>query len=202
MNQHELTIFMRAVEFAANKHKEQRRKNKTADPYINHPLQVAGLLTRAEISNYQALCAAVLHDTLEDTSTTMHELRREFGDNISYYVGEVTDDKSLPKVERKMKQIEHAPHMRYCSKLIKLADKLSNLWALKDDPPVTWSPEIVRGYAVWCLAVVNALRGTDDILEALLDLAFKRVDVDPEMSQAEIDAELCTYYAAIAKGDD
>lgn len=117
-----------AVAFAADKHRDQRRKDVAASPYINHPIALANVLANeGGVTNLTALCAAVLHDTVEDTDTTEQELVDRFGSDIASVVMEVTDDKSLDKARRKELQIEHAPLMSYAARLVKLADKISNL---------------------------------------------------------------------------
>ena len=104
--------FIKAVAFAAHKHRDQRRKNVDKSPYINHPIALADILANeGGIRDTQILIAAVLHDTLEDTETTVRELEYEFGKNVASIVLEVTDDKSLHKLERKRRQIAHARHL-------------------------------------------------------------------------------------------
>ena len=107
----QLSLIFKALEFAARKHRDQRRKDEPATPYINHPIEVAELLiNEADISDSNVLVAAILHDTVEDTETTEQELASIFGAHIAAIVAEVTDDKSLPKEERKRLQIENAAH--------------------------------------------------------------------------------------------
>lgn len=119
------TLILRAASFAAHKHRNQRRKGADASPYINHPLSLARVLAEeGGVSDAATLCAALLHDTIKDTDSTAAELRREFGDEVCALVEEVTDDKALPKAERKHKQVEHAAHISDKAKLVKLADKI------------------------------------------------------------------------------
>ena len=123
-----LAVVLRAAAFAAEKHKNQRRKDAEASPYINHPIALANVLaTEGGVVDPDVLCAALLHDTIEDTETTAEELRRAFGESVTAIVLEVTDDKSLPKAERKRLQIEHAKHASPQAKLVKLADKICNM---------------------------------------------------------------------------
>ena len=106
------TTLIDAVAFAAHKHRNQRRKDVEASPYINHPIALARVLAvEGGVSDEKTLVAAVLHDTLEDTETTFDELRKRFGRKVADVVAEVTDDKSLPKAKRKHLQVEHAPHL-------------------------------------------------------------------------------------------
>src|SRR5436305_15011986 len=107
----DIGILLDALEFASIKHRDQRRKDQERSPYINHPIAVARTLWAAGIRDQTTLVAGVLHDTIEDTQTTREELAERFGDAIAGVVAEVTDDKSLPKQQRKELQVEHAPHL-------------------------------------------------------------------------------------------
>lgn len=150
---------LRAALFAAEKHKNQRRKDAEASPYINHPIALANLLaTEGGVTDTDVLCAALLHDTIEDTETTADELREIFGDAVTDIVLEVTDDKSLPKAERKHLQIEHAAHASPQAKLVKLADKICNLRDILASPPADWSVERKQEYFDWSVKVVAGVR--------------------------------------------
>ncbi|MBI5258856.1 MAG: HD domain-containing protein [Burkholderiales bacterium] len=167
-------LILRAAMFAANKHRDQRRKDEHASPYINHPLMLACVLaTEGGVSDAATLCAALLHDTIEDTATTADELREAFGERIAAIVGEVTDDKRLPKAERKRLQIEHAASISPEAQRVKLADKISNLRDVAANPPADWSLERKREYFDWARAVVDRLRGVDPALEAVFDAAYR-----------------------------
>ncbi len=164
----ELPLLFRALEFAAHKHRDQRRKDVDATPYINHPIQLAGLLAcEGCVTDASILAAAILHDTVEDTETTAAELEREFGVTIAALVMEVTDDKSLPKAERKRMQIEHAAHISHGAKLVKLADKICNVRDMNLSPPADWDLTRRREYFDWASAVVEQLQGTNANLETL-----------------------------------
>jgi guanosine-3',5'-bis(diphosphate) 3'-pyrophosphohydrolase len=130
-----------ALEFATDKHKLQKRKNKARDPYIVHPIEVMEMLRSSGVVDTATLCGALLHDTVEDTGTTAQELTDTFGQEICSIVLECSDDKSLNKVQRKRLQIEHAQHISDKARLVKLADKLSNVSGLSYDPPAKWTPE-------------------------------------------------------------
>lgn len=163
-----LSEFIQAVAFAAEKHKNQRRKNVDASPYINHPIALADLLANeAGIVNMDVLCAAVLHDTLEDTDTTEDELKKVFGPKIAAIVAEVSDDKSLPREERKRLQVEHAPRLSHEAKLVELADKICNLRDMLVAPPAGWSLERRRAYFVWAAEVIAGVRGVNSKLEKI-----------------------------------
>jgi len=162
-----------ALAFAADKHKNQRRKDADASPYINHPIALANLLlNEAGVEDQGVLIAAVLHDTIEDTDTTEQELVRHFGKDVADIVLEVTDDKALPKAERKRLQIEHAAHISRRAKLVKLADKICNLRDITSSPPADWSVDRKREYFDWAKSVVDELRGVHPGLEHLFGKAY------------------------------
>ncbi|MCB1986791.1 MAG: bifunctional (p)ppGpp synthetase/guanosine-3',5'-bis(diphosphate) 3'-pyrophosphohydrolase, partial [Burkholderiaceae bacterium] len=137
----DLHLLLKATEFAANKHRNQRRKDAEASPYINHPIALANLLVDTGVYDVVVLCAALLHDTIEDTETTGDELEAQFGRAIASIVLEVTDDKRLAKEVRKQLQIDHAPHISTAAKLVKLADKICNLRDILASPPAGWTDE-------------------------------------------------------------
>ncbi|XP_041458951.1 guanosine-3',5'-bis(diphosphate) 3'-pyrophosphohydrolase MESH1-like isoform X2 [Lytechinus variegatus] len=163
------------VDFSAKKHRNQRRKNAAETPYINHPVGVARILAKeAGVSDLATLQAAILHDTVEDTDTTFEEIEKQFGKEVRDIVDDVTDDKSLPKMERKRRQIEHAPHCCPKAKLVKLADKLYNLRDLDQEIPQGWTKERAQEYFQWASQVVQGLRGTNKEMEASLDELFAK----------------------------
>ncbi len=167
------TLILRAAMFAAHKHRNQRRKDADASPYINHPLALAcAIASEGKVTDVATLCAALLHDTIEDTDTTAAELSREFGPGIAAIVEEVTDDKTLAKAERKRMQVEHAAHISDAAKRVKLADKISNLRDVANAPPADWGIERRREYFDWAKSVIDRLRGVDARLEAVFDQAY------------------------------
>lgn len=162
-------LLVRAVDFAARKHRDQRRKDRQASPYINHPVSVALLLSEAGgVRDPEILAAAILHDTLEDTGTTPRELESRFGVRVHGYVEEVTDDKSLPKRVRKRLQIEHAAGLSPGAALIKLGDKISNVADIVGNPPASWDAFRRREYLDWAEAVVEQLPKVSPALEQRL----------------------------------
>jgi guanosine-3',5'-bis(diphosphate) 3'-pyrophosphohydrolase len=165
-------LLLRAVAFAARKHRDQRRKDREATPYINHPIALANVLADAGVDDVVVLAAALLHDTIEDTATTVAELQSSFGRAIAATVMEVTDDRSLPKGERKLRQIEHAAQLSDEAKLVKLADKICNLRDVVSSPPVGWPLERKREYFDWAKQVVDRLRGSHIVLETLFDQEY------------------------------
>ena len=173
MTQLDIELLSKALSFAAHKHRHQVRKGSKPLPYINHPIALADLLIRTgNIHNAETIAAALLHDTVEDTDTTLAELEKEFGPAISELVAEVTDDKSLPKEERKRHQVEHASSLSPRARLVKLADKISNLRDIIEDPPDGWPLERKQQYFDWAKSVVDKIRGTNVELEKAFDTAF------------------------------
>jgi guanosine-3',5'-bis(diphosphate) 3'-pyrophosphohydrolase len=163
-------LLLEALRFSADKHRNQRRKDQAQSPYINHPIDVAHLLWNAGgVRDADVLVAAVLHDTIEDTQTTRTELAERFGDAVLGLVLEVTDDKSLPKAERKRLQVETASHKSRSAKLIKLADKICNVRDVVASPPSDWSLERRKEYLNWTEQVVVGVRGVNAALEAMYD---------------------------------
>jgi guanosine-3',5'-bis(diphosphate) 3'-pyrophosphohydrolase len=167
-----------AATFAAERHRDQRRKGKDASPYINHPLALANLLAGCGERDPVLLMAALLHDTVEDTATSFADIEHSFGREVADIVREVTDDKALPKAERKRLQIEHAAHLSRRAKLVKLADKICNLHDIIVSPPTDWSAQRKREYFDWAKAVVDPMRGVHPHLEALFDREYARKPVE------------------------
>ncbi len=168
-------LILKAMHFAADKHRGQSRKDANNTPYINHPIALANLLTNhAGISDISVIAAAILHDTVEDTDATVDDIDELFGRTVRDIVIEVTDDKSLPSPERKRLQIEHASTLSYEAKLVKLADKISNLQDIIASPPARWSLERKREYFDWAKAVIDQLRGTNEKLEELFDEIYQQ----------------------------
>ncbi|XP_006628899.1 guanosine-3',5'-bis(diphosphate) 3'-pyrophosphohydrolase MESH1 [Lepisosteus oculatus] len=172
-------LLLETVNFAAEKHKYQRRKDPEGTPYINHPIGVARILSQeGGVTDIAVLQAALLHDTVEDTDTTLLELEAMFGTTVARIVQEVTDDRSLPKQERKRLQVEHAPHCSHQAKLVKLADKLYNLRDLNRCTPTGWTAERVQEYFLWAAEVVKRLRGTNIALEDKLQQLFRERGIE------------------------
>lgn len=154
---HDSLLLLQAIGFAARKHKDQRRKDEEASPYINHPVSVALLIAEiGGVTDPEILAAAILHDTIEDTKTTPEELDAKFGQRVRQIVEEVTDNKSLPKEVRKQLQIDHAQDLSADAVLIKLGDKTVNVLDVTHSPPKDWSMERKREYLDWAESVVKA----------------------------------------------
>ncbi len=165
---------LQAACFSAHKHRYQRRKDKDASPYIKYPIEVAELIANVGgVTNLPTLLAAVLHDTVEDTDTNPAELEAVFGPEVRSLVEEVTDDKSLPKEDRKRLQIEHAQRLSVRAKQIKIADKICNVRDIIYTPPPDWPLERRREYLRWAEKVVAGCRGSNSDLERRFDAVLR-----------------------------
>jgi hypothetical protein len=180
---------LRAADTAARWHSNQRRKGIAQEPYVNHLLEVASLVTEATGgTDPDAVIAALLHDAIEDQGVTSEMLATEFGQQVADIVMEVTDDKTLPKGERKRRQIVAAPNKSREAKLIKLADKTSNLRAIATSPAADWSIERRLEYIEWAKSVVAGLRGTSP----WLDVGFQEVVHLVRTEEAEVAKLQCS----------
>ena len=173
--QNDTSLLIRAIEFAARKHRMQRRKDHEASPYINHPIALMSVLcVEASVHDAPILAAAALHDTIEDTETTLAELEAEFGSQIASIVAEMTDNKDLPSSERKRLQIERASHKSREATFVKLADKICNLRDMASSPPATWDLARRWEYFDWAKAVVDGLPNVNAKLRKLFEAAYAR----------------------------
>lgn len=178
-NTYALNLVLRAMDFAAHKHKDQRRKDTDASPYINHPIALARILSEeGDVHDPIVLAAALLHDTIEDTETTSQELRGEFGTEVADIVAEVTDTKWVGKVARKQIQVSRAGNASHRAKLVKIADKIANLRDIISSPPADWTDERKRQYFDWARSVIDRLRGTNERLERRFDALYRQLPVD------------------------
>jgi (p)ppGpp synthase/HD superfamily hydrolase len=181
----EWVAVLRATDIAARWHVHQRRKGVAQEPYINHLLEVASLVAEATGgSDPNVVIAALLHDAIEDQGVTSETVACEFGEHVADIVMEVSDDKALPKEERKRRQVENAGKKSREAKLIKLADKTSNLRTIASSPAADWSVERRLEYVEWAKSVVAGLRGTSPWLEKQFDEAAVRAmqSLDPAVA--------------------
>lgn len=154
-----------AILFAAKSHSGQHRKDGRT-PYINHPIEVMHLLQHtADVSDEEVLMAAVLHDVVEDTDVTAHEIESVFGRRVSLLVLELTDDKTLSKEERKRLQLLSTDQLSPDARLIRICDKICNVHDILYAPPGDWTLSRRIDYLEWAEAVVSKIRGTNDALE-------------------------------------
>jgi guanosine-3',5'-bis(diphosphate) 3'-pyrophosphohydrolase len=169
-----LRLVSKAADFAARRHSDEKRKGRPDEPYINHLAEVANIL--AEVTggtDAELVAAGWLHDTVEDELATRQELATEFGDRVAALVEEVTDDMSLPKPERRQKQVEDAPHKSPGAKLIKIADKISNIRARIHSAPTPEERADLADYVDWAEQVVAGCRGVNANLDRMFDDTVK-----------------------------
>jgi (p)ppGpp synthase/HD superfamily hydrolase len=172
---------LKAADAVARWHVHQRRKGAAQEPYINHLLEVANLVAEAtEGKDPELVIAALLHDAIEDQEVPRSMIATRWGEEVARIVEEVTDDKSIPKADRKRKQVESAARKSPRAKLIKLADKTSNLRAISASPSPDWSVKRRLEYVAWAREVVAGLRGTNAWLEAEFDRAADAADQSVE----------------------
>ena len=170
MTAEEIQQVCEGVEFAADKHRLQTRKNKAKTPYISHPIGVAyNLMNVGEVRETSVIIGALLHDTVEDTQTTFEEIEKKFGKNVAGLVREVTDDKTLATEARKRLQVINATQKSKGAAQIKLADKLYNLNDLFSNPPPDWSQVRIDRYYEWAQSVVDRLPKANDKLHAAVE---------------------------------
>lgn len=171
----DVLVLMRAIEFAARAHAAQRRKGEATEPYVNHVVEVARLLAEAtEGQDTELILGGLLHDTLEDTDTLREQIALEFGEAVARLVEEVTDDRALEKAVRKRLQVEKTPFKSARAKMIKIADKTSNLRSIVGSPPRGWDLERRLEYFEWARSVVAGCRGVSEKLEAWFEEAHEQ----------------------------
>jgi guanosine-3',5'-bis(diphosphate) 3'-pyrophosphohydrolase len=176
---------MQAAQFAAERHSKQRRKDADQTPYVNHLIEVASIL--AEVigdDDVDLLCAALLHDTIEDVGVTPAELAERFGEDVAQLVTLVTDDKTLPKAERKRLQVENAPHKPRRAQWLKMADKISNLRSVQASPPRDWSGERRLEYVQWAERVIGGFREPHPVLLEKFTLLAEEIRKELEAVEA------------------
>jgi (p)ppGpp synthase/HD superfamily hydrolase len=181
----DIVSVLKAADAVARWHIHQRRKGAAQEPYVNHLLEVASLVTQATGGkDTDAVIAALLHDAIEDQGVTAETIASEFGVHVAAIVMEVTDDKVLPKAGRKREQVESAAKESREAKLIKLADKTSNLRAVATSPAIGWPVKRRLEYVNWAKSVVAGIRGTSPWLEKQFDEAAEQAvrSVDPAVS--------------------
>jgi len=171
----DLGLVLRAAQFAAHRHREQRRKDASETPYVNHPIALAEVLhSDGGVRDPVTIAAALLHDTIEDTRTTYDELRGAFGAEVADVVMELTDVKFLGKRSRKRLQVARAGRASDRAKLVKLADKIANLRDLLASPPAGRSLDRRQQYFDWAREVVDQVRGVSPKLERVFDRLYRQ----------------------------
>ncbi len=178
----DIALILKAVEFAATRHRTQLRKGEDRTPYINHPVQVANLLAnKAGEHDPVLLSAAILHDVIEDTVNSVRErddliqqISEIFGEQILSLTLEVTDDKTLEKKIRKQLQVENASEKSDNAKKLEIADKIMNVQDITVNPPADWSLQRITDYLEWAEKVVEGLRGINKKLDDMFDDCLAR----------------------------
>lgn len=183
---------IQAIYFAADCHKTQKRKDEIGTPYINHPLEVMAILSECGVDDHEILSGAVLHDVVEDCGVSIEQIESLFGPNVSKYVADATDDKSLSKLEIKKAQLEKAKTISRGGKFIKCADKLSNCKGLPESAPKSWGNEYAQGYRVWCYHVCENLNVDNKMLQQKVKEMFKDL---VSLPREELNEKLQKYYA-------
>ena len=169
-----IRLISEAAELAARRHNGMARKGRGNEPYINHLAEVANLLAAVtEGADPELVAAGWLHDTIEDTETTREELAERFSERVADLVVECTDDMSLPKPVRRERQIADAPHKSPDAKLIKIADKISNIRARILPNPSDAERDDLIDYVTWAEKVVAGCRGGNAILDRTFDDTVK-----------------------------
>jgi len=167
-----IRLVSEAAELAAHRHNGMARKGRGNEPYINHLAEVASLLaTASDGADAELVAAGWLHDTIEDTGTTREELAQKFSERVASLAVECTDDMSLPKAERRRLQVVDAPHKSPGAKLIKIADKISNIRARIFAHASREQRAELAEYVAWAEQVVNGCRGVNTALDTLFDEA-------------------------------
>jgi guanosine-3',5'-bis(diphosphate) 3'-pyrophosphohydrolase len=194
----DLIRLARAYEFAARWHTDQKRKGIKAEPYINHLAEVALLVSEStDGADANLVLSAILHDTIEDTKATFNDLVSAFGQDVAELVKEVTDDKTIPKAQRKRLQVEHAPQLSRRARMIKIADKTSNLRSMLHSPPADWPHERRQRYFAWAKAVVAGARGVNPAIEAAFDAEYEHA-----IAKGIADRNLVWHPGLEIEGDD
>ena len=166
----ELRRLTKALLFAAEAHRNQRRKGAAQEPYLNHLIEVVDLVVQATGgTDMDMVIAALLHDVVEDTPTTYEDVAASFGERVTELVRENSDNMSLPKAERRRARIAAMALKSREARIVKMADVISNLRAIAVSPPAGWSAERKLGYLEGCRQLVDAGRGTEATIERIFD---------------------------------
>src|SRR5215510_6061591 len=166
----------KALLFAAEAHRNHRRKGASQEPYINHLIEVLDLVASVDGGDMDVLVAALLHDVLEDTLTGNEELVGMFGEGVARIVQENSDDMTLPKPERRRARLASRSKKSREARLVKFADIISSLRAISVSPPAGWSNDHRLGYLQSCRNLADAGRGSNSEIEKVFDDTAKAVE--------------------------
>lgn len=195
-----LAVLLRTIDFAAFKHQCQRRKDLDQTPYINHPIAVANILSSCGVNDIHILQAALLHDTVEDTHTTIKEIEEAFGSPVASIVAECTDDVSLGGLERKAEQLRTAPFRSREAQQVKLADKLHNLESIRRSPPVGWGVRRIQSYFMWAKQVTDVCASANPELSQRLTTLYKTAYTNVDGHYFPCHPEMCGPLTEEEKG--
>ncbi|KAM3718084.1 Guanosine-3',5'-bis(diphosphate) 3'-pyrophosphohydrolase MESH1 [Dirofilaria immitis] len=172
---YDTSLIIKAVDLAARRHRQQRRKDAIQTPYVNHPIGVAYILTNeGQITDTATIIAAILHDIVEDTKTTDKEIRETFGDEVADIVKECTVVKSVKREIRMKSQLQKASELSHKAKLVQLADKLYNIRDIERCIPFGWTKQNVTEYVLFAKNLLSSIRGIHGPLENALDDAINK----------------------------
>ncbi len=192
-----MDLVTQAFVYANKMHQGQLRKSKCCDPYISHPFEVMLMLSNNGVTDPAILAASLLHDVVEDTKASHDDILKLFGKEISAYVREVSDDKTLAKRERKKQQLQRIKQASLGAQMIKIADKWSNCRELNSDPPKGWSKADIRGYAVWSLKLCrDTSPKLNSTLRATIEAMFLR-EFDLKATDPKLDSYVEKYYQSL-----
>lgn len=155
-----------ALSFAAQRHRDAPRPG--ADPCLAHPIAVAdAIVSIGGVTDAVVLCAALLHDVVNNTETPPQLLMDRFGREIADVVLDISDDRSLPEVQRRRVQVAYAPNLSGRARLVRLADMLCRLRRLAAVPRAERAAEVA-----WVAQMVAGLGGMNTALETAADAAL------------------------------
>lgn len=172
---------MAACGYAAHRHGGQQRDGGDI-PFITHPLEVVQILLHAKVTDTALLCAAALHDVVEDTAATIEDIEEKFGADVAAVVGAVTDDQNMPREERRARQLHILLNttpvsLRRRARLLRMADKTSNLRSLRQCYPCAeWPIERAEAYISFCKDVYTVCAQEHIVLAAMLKMALVRAE--------------------------
>ena len=160
--------YVEAMRFAAAKHNDQKEPGENL-PYLVHVVAVAnevilGLMQTKVADPDLAVTCALLHDTVEDTGTSLDEIRQRYGDAVAAGVSALTKNDKLPKPEQMPDSLRRIREQSPEIAIVKLADRITNLAA----PPHYWSKEKCAAYRVEAGVIADTLGYASAALEARL----------------------------------
>ena len=169
------TIIEKAKAFAARVHADNKQNDAEKTPRFPHFVEVAGLVTESGGSDSE-IAAAWLHDTVEDTPTTIEDIKREFGDGVAEIVHGMTDlpgFEQLPVAERKAKQAERVRGESASVRRVKLADQSSNVQQVGRKVFLDMQGERALAYIHGAKAIADACKGVSPFLDKVFQERYE-----------------------------